>query len=61
MKAVLVVVLVLGLAVGATPVALAHHTGCQPDYPCNPWPPCDATCWLTHLKWMLACATDPTC
>ena len=62
MKTVLIALLAVGLVLGAVPLAAAHHTGCtEPDLPCNPWPPCDAKCWIAHLKWTLACMTDPAC
>lgn len=57
MKTVLLALLVLGVALA--PMAAAHHTGCQePDTPCNPWPPCDAKCWLTHFKHAALCLVD---
>lgn len=59
MRTLLLALVVLAIVVPAAPVATAHHTGCQPDYPCDPMPPCSAKCWLAHLTWMAKCAVDP--
>ena len=55
MKPVLLALVALGLALAPVPFASAHHTGCEPDYPCTPFPPCDAKCWITHLQWVATC------
>lgn len=61
MRTLVLALVVLAIAMPAVPVAAAHHTGhCTPDYPCDPLPPCDAKCWLTHFTLMVKCAVDPS-
>lgn len=57
MRALLIVLVLLG-AFAAVPVAQAHHISpCDPDYPCNPTP-CSWKCWVDHVKY---CALKRYC